>query len=345
MSRKVGIVWDDSFLEHNAGAGHPERPERLTAIQSVLQKRALFERCQHQEIRKATQAELELNHTPEHVRRVLDADGLERTVFDGDTQASPGTTTAALHAAAGAIDLARAVASKRLDLGFSFARPPGHHAEQESAMGFCYFNNVALAARALLEDGYTRIFILDWDVHHGNGTQHTFESDPRVLFCSLHQYPFYPGTGGLSEVGKGEGEGYTVNIPLPPMLGDDEYVFCFEHIVRPIAEQFNPEIILLSAGYDAHQRDPLGSMQVTASGFATLTRIVLELADAVCEGRCAAFLEGGYDLIGLSTSAAATLEVMLGDQPTESGRSEDADEVVRDILDGVRKKHAPLWNL
>lgn len=345
MGHSVGIIWDSCFLNHDAGSGHPERPERLIAIREVLQEQQLWTELTPLETRKATREELERNHTPEHVTAVLEADGKERVVFDGDTQSSPGTTKAALIAAGGAVDLARAVWQGDVDRGFSFGRPPGHHAEASHPMGFCYFNNVAVAARTLLADGLSRVMIVDWDVHHGNGTQHVFEEDDQVLFLSTHQYPFYPGTGSLRETGRGKGQGFTVNVPMPAMQNDDDHIFVFRKIVRPIAEQFKPQIILLSAGYDSHKDDLLGSMKVTTSGFARLAKEMVDLADELCEGKLVAFLEGGYDLGGLSSSVAATIQVFLGNDIEMTGDETKASEVSRKLLESVRETFEGTWSL
>lgn len=325
MSNTVGIVWDATFLEHDAGSGHPERPERLVAIREVLQSRQLWTRLHQLPSRKAERFELERGHAAEHVTEVLNSAGKERTFFDGDTQSSPRTCDAALLAAGGAIDLARSVVRGDIDRGFSFGRPPGHHAEYDRAMGFCYFNNVVLAALAMLEEeGLERILIVDWDVHHGNGTQHILEEDPRVAFLSTHQGNFYPGTGNVSEIGRGSGRGYTINVPLPAGMGDHDYRYCFQAVVAPLVRQFKPELILLSAGYDAHSHDPLGGMSVSAEGFAAMATDLCQLADQHCGGKIVGLLEGGYGLGGLSTSVAATLQVFLGDSVELSGEADKA---------------------
>lgn len=346
MSRNVGVVWDSVFLNHNAGDGHPERTERLIAIREVLQEKGLFTRMKALPVREATREELERNHSPSHVSSVLESSEKEHTIFDGDTIASPWTARAASKAAGGSIELAKAVLSREVDTGISLCRPPGHHAEYHTPMGFCYFNNIAIVARALLEEeGLSRILIVDWDVHHGNGTQHSFEDDPRVLFFSIHQSPFYPGTGRINEIGSGKGEGYTVNVPVPGMLGDNEFLFAFQRILRPIAEQFQPDMILLSAGYDAHRQDLLGSMRVTTPGYASLTQELLQLAEDLCGGRLAAFLEGGYDLDGLSTSVAATITAMFGDEVETSGDAAQADELMKELLADLARRLTGIWTL
>ncbi len=344
MSRKVGVVWDSTFLEHDAGRGHPERSERLVAIREVLQSRGLWSRLEPLPSRQAERFELERNHDPRHITEVLESAGKSKTLFDGDTQASAKTAEAALLAAGGAIDLARVVVRGEVERGFSLGRPPGHHAEKDHAMGFCYFNNVAIAAHAMIqEEGVERILIVDWDVHHGNGTQHTLEHESNIAFLSLHQQHFYPGTGRVSEIGLGEGRGYTVNIPLPAGMGDDDYRYCFQAVVRPLVEQYQPELLLLSAGYDAHQRDPLGGMSVSTEGFAAMAHDLCELADEYCDGKIVALLEGGYDLEGLSTSVAATIETFLGDELSISGDASKASSHARRACAEVQGELSEFW--
>jgi acetoin utilization deacetylase AcuC-like enzyme len=227
--------------------------------------------------------------------------------------------------------------------GFAFVRPPGHHAERARAMGFCLFNNVAVgAAYVRARYGVQRVLVLDWDVHHGNGTQHMFERDPGVLFVSLHQFPFYPGTGAADEVGHGDGRGFTVNLPLPAGCGDAEYLDAFQRIIEPIVDQYAPELVLISAGFDPHVDDPLGGMRVTETGFATMARSVMRLAEGSAQGRCVAVLEGGYDLDAMRRSARAVLAELrrAGAELPPSGRSEAGR-----LLDGIRSVQSAYWKL
>ncbi len=341
----VGLVWHSMFVAHDSGPGHPESSQRLIAIREAINKNSLWERFFHVEVREATREELLLNHTPELIEKVEKSAGKSSTFFDPDTIASTHTAEAAKLAVGGLIELAFKVADGELSRGFALVRPPGHHAERPRAMGFCYFNNVAIAARALLREGKVKkLAIVDFDVHHGNGTQKSFYSDPDVLFISLHQYPFYPGTGSLSEVGTGEGEGFNINIPLPGSMDDNSYAYCFKKLLEPIVYQFAPDMFLISAGYDAHIRDPLGGMSVTTGGFAMMMGELCRWADELAEGKIVATLEGGYDLKGLSESVVASLRILLGDEVERSGNWERAGRWVRDVGEKFIKTYSKYWN-
>ena len=309
---RTGIVRDAAFLEHDTGPGHPERAERLRALARILEatpRPGLVPIA----ARDARRDELLRVHTPEHVDRVEATAGRARDAFDADTPTSARSYEAAVRAAGGVIALVDAIASGTVDNGFALVRPPGHHAERLRPMGFCLFNNVALAAAHLrARHGFERILVVDWDVHHGNGTQHAFWRDPSVLFLSSHQYPFYPGTGGPDDVGEGEGEGFTLNLPFPGGYGDRQYVEAYLEVVEPVARSFRPDFVLVSAGFDAHRRDPLAGMEMSEAGFAALARIVLRVARDHCSNRLAAVLEGGYDLTGLTRSVDAVLGEMSG---------------------------------
>jgi acetoin utilization deacetylase AcuC-like enzyme len=309
---RTAIVTDESFLAHDTGAGHPERPDRLRAIGRMLAERGPS-RLVSVAAREATAEELGRVHLIEHVEHVAATAGRPHYAFDADTPVSARSFEAARRAAGGVLALVDTVMAGDVENGFAFVRPPGHHAERDRAMGFCLFNNVAVAAAHLrAAHGLERVLIVDWDVHHGNGTQHAFYDDSGVLFVSSHQYPFYPGTGAAREVGVGEGEGYTMNLPFPAGYGDAEYVAAFLEIVEPVARRFAPEFILISAGFDAHRRDPLAAMELSEHGFASLARVILRTARDVCQNRVVAVLEGGYDLEALARSVDAVLGEMTG---------------------------------
>ena len=295
-----------SSLLHETGWGHPERVDRIHAIGAELERRDWlgFER---REAPPATEEQLLAVHTSEHVAAVRETSA-RAGAFDLDTPTSEGSWEAALHAAGGACALVEALLDGGERAGFSVLRPPGHHAERSRAMGFCLFANVSVAARHALDSlGASRVFVLDWDVHHGNGTNAIFHDSRELLFASIHQYPFYPGTGPLSDAGSGEGEGFSINLPVPAGSGEDVFCGLVEHVVMPAARAFDPDLVLVSAGYDAHRDDPVGGCALESSSFAELTRQVLTLGKPV-----GCVLEGGYDLGGLATSVAETMAVLAG---------------------------------
>ncbi|MGH2743400.1 MAG: histone deacetylase family protein [Thermoleophilaceae bacterium] len=295
-----------SSLLHETGLGHPERIDRMHAIQAELERRDWlgFER---REAPPVAEAQLLAVHTPEHVDAVRQTSA-RAGAFDLDTPTSEGSWDAALHAAGGACALVETLLGGAERAGFSVLRPPGHHAERDRAMGFCLFANVSVAARHALDSlGASRVFVLDWDVHHGNGTNAIFHESREVLFASIHQYPFYPGTGPLSDAGAGDGEGFSISLPVPAGAGEDVFCGLVEHVVLPAARSFDPDLVLVSAGYDAHRDDPVGGCALETSSFAELTRQVLTLGKPV-----GCVLEGGYDLDGLAMSVAATMEALAG---------------------------------
>jgi acetoin utilization deacetylase AcuC-like enzyme len=308
---KTGLVLDHRYEAHDTGAGHPERPERIRAIRELM---TLYRRdgLVDVEPRLATDAELALNHDQAHVARVATTASRARAAFDADTPVCSESYATAALAAGGYLRLLEAILAGDVDNGFAFVRPPGHHAESNRAMGFCLFNNVAIGAHWLRTRGVGRILIVDWDVHHGNGTQESFYDDPETLYVSTHQYPFYPGTGAANEVGRGAAAGRTLNVPLPAGCGDDEYVADFTDLIDPVARQFRPEFVLISAGFDADYRDPLAGMQATDAGFRAMTRVLMRVADAHASGRVAAILEGGYDLGALRAAVPAVLDELGG---------------------------------
>jgi acetoin utilization deacetylase AcuC-like enzyme len=314
---RTAVVIDERYEEHETGYGHPERAERVAVLRDLVEGPAGAGLIRV-EPRPATPDELALVHSEEHLKRVAaTADGGPQAL-DADTPVSSRSHETALLASGGLLALVDTVMAGEADNGFALVRPPGHHAEADRAMGFCLFNSVAVAARSLQErHGLDRVLIVDWDVHHGNGTQHSFANDPGVLYVSTHQYPFYPGTGAVDEVGLGDGEGFTLNVPLPAGCGDSEYLDAFVRVIDPVCRQFEPRFVLVSAGFDAHLRDPLASMRVSEEGFGCLARVLLRIAAEHAGGRFAAVLEGGYDLDALRGSVARVLDEMGGERLTE----------------------------
>ena len=309
VPRATGVVVDRRYRDHQGPQGHPERPDRLSSVERAVA--AHREHLTPVAARPASDEEILRVHGADHLARIAQAVRHAPLNLDPDTYVSRASLEVARLAAGGAIDLAREVARGRLQTGLAAVRPPGHHAEAGRAMGFCLFNNVAIAARALqAEDGLERILILDWDVHHGNGTQHSFEDDPSVLYASTHQFPYYPGTGAAGEVGQGRGTGFTLNIPLPAGCGDEIYTGVLQRLLVPVTEQFRPELILVSCGFDAHVDDPLAAMQVTGAGFHAMATIVRALAESLCGGRVAFVLEGGYAASSLYEGTRALLSVL-----------------------------------
>lgn len=335
----MAVLEDPRFREHAGPAGHPERPERLAAVESAIAARP--EPLARVAPRAATEEELLRVHSREHLARLRAASARAPAQLDPDTYLGPRSVEVAELAAGGLVDLCRAVLRRDVETGLAALRPPGHHAEADRAMGFCLYNNVAVATRALqAEDGAPRVLILDWDVHHGNGTQHSFEDDPSVLYVSTHQFPYYPGTGDFGEAGVGRGTGATLNIPLPAGSGDAEYVGVLQRLLAPAARWFRPDLLLVSCGFDAHRDDPLAEMEVSGDGFFAMASIVRELAEELCGGRLVFALEGGYAPSGLAEGTAAVLEAVLRPErarvtPVEMPRG----SVLRHVVDAAVSVH------
>jgi len=308
----TGVVLDPRYLEHRPPYAHPENPGRLEAVHAGLEAAGLLERARRVPPRAAAPDEILLNHEERLLERIEETASRGATQIDPDTYTSARSYETALLAAGGVLALVDRVQSGELENGFALVRPPGHHAEAGRAMGFCLFNNVAIAAAyARKKYGLERVLVIDWDVHHGNGTQASFYATPETLYFSSHRYPFYPGTGAVDEIGEGEGKGYTVNVPMRGGMGDGEIVPAFQRLLLPIAEQYSPQLVLVSAGFDAHRLDPLGGMQVSAEGFAALARIVKTIALGSAGGKLVLALEGGYSEEGLSESVQAVMSVLL----------------------------------
>ncbi len=340
MTDDVLLLYDEAMLGHDPGSTHPEQPTRLRAVRDALTENPI-PGMRWGVPQPARRDSIERIHTAAHIDRIESLRG-QSAALDVDTVVSPGSVEAAYLGTGAAIDAVTAVVNSDAQRAFALVRPPGHHAEADRAMGFCLFNNIAVAAAHARERlGCERILIVDWDVHHGNGTQQAFYGDPNVLFFSTHQHPLYPGTGASEELGTGDGAGYTVNVPLPPGFGDADYAAIFRQILAPIADSFAPDLVLVSAGFDAHRDDPIGSMEVTDAGFASLCALVRDIADRHANGRLALILEGGYDAPALASSVGACIEVLAGSTPQQPDGEGDAR--ADEILNLIRAVHANAW--
>ena len=339
----TGYVYDPVYLEHDL-RGHPENQQRLQQILRVLERHDTLKRLVQIPAVRITRERLARVHEPHYidqVRRVAEQGGGH---LDADTYVRPASYDAALLAAGGLVEATRSVLDGELDNAFALVRPPGHHALRGRGMGFCLFNNVAVAARyALAERGLDRVFIVDFDVHHGNGTQDEFEADPAVMYVSTHQYPYYPGTGYWSETGSGDGAGSIINVPLGGGVGDQGFARIFQEIVTPAAWRFQPDLILVSAGYDAHWDDPLAYMQLSIGGYAAIAQALKDLAEELCKGRLVFTLEGGYHLEALAYAVLNTFGVLLGDEAWQLvdplGPSPSRERPVTEIVERVRQIH------
>jgi acetoin utilization deacetylase AcuC-like enzyme len=317
MRRNTGLVYDEQYLRHRPGEWHPERPARLEAIMQRLQETGLLDELILIRPYTAPLPWIERLHDPEYIKRFQLACEKGHTIFGvPDCGISPESYDIALLAVGGVFAAIENVMNGTVQNAFCAVRPPGHHAERSRALGFCFFNNIALGAVYLLENfGLERVAIVDWDVHHGNGTQHMFESDPRVFYLSLHEDPYscYPGTGHSSERGKGKGEGFNLNLPLPAGSGDEAYLKALNEEALPRLRQFAPQFVLISAGFDAHADDPLAHQTLTRGAYLEMGKLLLQLAEDSAAGRLITVLEGGYNLTVLADCVEDHLRLLLGE--------------------------------
>ncbi len=345
---KTGIVRDKRYIDHRTGDFHPESHKRLEIIYDMLNDSDMIDRHVDVPVREATEEELLYIHSKDYIDLVAATAGKPSSFLDADTQTSPGSYLAALLAVGGLCNAIKMVNGGELNNAFALVRPPGHHAERNRGMGFCLFNNVAIGAiYARKELGLKRILIADWDLHHGNSTQQSFEDDSSILYFSTHQYPYYPGSGSFQEVGRGKGEGYTVNVPLSTGYGDAEYIAIYQQILQPIAKEFKPDIVLVSIGVDIYMGDPLGGMSVTPDGFAGLTRTLMEIAQLSCDGKIVLTLEGGYNLQGLRDSVKAILKELRGESTIKdrdwSGQEDK--RILTPVLDKAKEIQGRYWKI
>lgn len=350
--RKTGIVKDRRYLNHGS-AYHPESPARLEAIYAMLEQSDMDGHFIDIAPRYADREEIALVHDPQHIKEVAETAGKAHSFLDADTETTPDSFDTALLAAGGFLNAVDEVLSGSVDNAFALIRPPGHHASRQHSAGFCLFNNIALGAmHALNRRGINRILIVDWDLHHGDGTANIFYNDKRVLYFSTHQYPCYPGTGAVEETGREGGAGYTINVPLRPGAGNAQYVKVFRRLLEPVALAFKPELVLVSAGFDIHTQDLLGSMKVTSRGFAYLTRILMNIADACCQGRLVLTLEGGYHVEGQAASVRAVLKELCDETHVSEeelfrieNEAEERFTPIEPLINRVISQIDPFWRV
>jgi len=340
------LISSERFAEHQTPPGHPESPERAEVMTAVAREW----RAHNGEViapREATHEQLARVHSQQHLDRIAATEG-RAVAFDPDTYTSPESVEIARLAAGATIDAVERVMSAAATRAFALVRPPGHHAERHRVMGFCLYNNVAVGAAHARSLGARRVAVVDYDVHHGNGTQDIFQSNPDVLYVSLHQYPYYPGTGAADEIGSGEGRGFTVNVPLEVGAVDEDYRLAFSSVVVPVLKQFGPDLIIISAGFDAHERDPLAGMRLQTEAFGAMTADIRRVADECCGGKLVAVTEGGYDLRALSDSMKSVVGVLAAKTIADSSWAEPASFAPtrgQAAVSAVRSALGSFWRL
>lgn len=351
MSKTI-ILKDQRYINHVTMPGHPESPKRLEAIYKTLQDEDIRDKFEEAKPRKATKEEISFNHSIEYIEKIEKTAGKPFISLDPDTNTSEGSWEASIYAAGAVLTGIDMILKGNASNGFALVRPPGHHAEASRAMGFCLFNNIAIGAHYLLKKhNLQRVLIVDWDIHHGNGTQNSFYNRSEVLYFSTHQFPYYPGSGSFEETGIKEGKGLTVNVPLSGGQGDEDYMKIFKEILQPIAEKYKPQFILVSAGYDIYHLDPLGTMNVTSNGFFLMTRFLKGLAEKQCDGRLLLTLEGGYHVEGMAESVKYTLLALTDDDKINKlGKERLADHKgsysnIDSTIGKVKKVHSATWDV
>ena len=343
---RTGLIYDPAYLNHNTG-GHPENGDRVAYIYSILKKAGMLEKIIAIKPRLASLDEIELVHIPEYIARLRDYSNRGGGSYGPDNIVSRGTFNTALLAAGGTLAAVDAVLERKVEGSYALVRPPGHHARPGEAMGFCFFNNVAICARyAAKKYGLSRILVVDWDEHHGNGTEEIFYNDNSVLYFSVHRDGNYPGTGQIDQAGKGAGAGFNINVPLPRRCSDDDYEYVFRQILQPVANAYKPELVLISAGMDTHAKDPIGQMNMSGNGYSRLASVVLEIAGRCCGGATVFVLEGGYNLQALAEGVLAVINTMVNWDLKEANLPEEdlmVKKAVKNAVSSVRRLHERYW--
>ncbi len=343
---RTGLIYDPAYLNHNTG-GHPENGDRVAYIYSILKKAGMLEKIIAIKPRLASLDEIELVHIPEYIARLRDYSNRGGGSYGPDNIVSRGTFNTALLAAGGTLAAVDAVLERKVEGSYALVRPPGHHARPGEAMGFCFFNNVAICARyAAKKYGLSRILVVDWDEHHGNGTEEIFYNDNSVLYFSVHRDGNYPGTGQIDQAGKGAGAGFNINVPLPRRCSDDDYEYVFRQILQPVAHAYKPELVLVSAGMDTHAKDPIGQMNIFGPGYSRLAAVVLEIAGRCCGGATVFVLEGGYNLQALAEGVMAVINTMVKWDFKEAHTLEEdlmVKTAVKSAVSNVRRYQERYW--